>query len=142
MCGPAHRQTELSGPMAESRMLGHGQAMSRQSPAPKQTPWVWSDWIEPGFPETRSCRGSDNPGCCFQGPRFQKAASCCVWKPGGGAVTAETQISVGNIWVLSEMLKIVFFLTSPFFNLTLQSSFLNTYLIQAVTIKIIFITHT
>lgn len=52
------------------------------------------------------------------------------------------QISIGSIWVLSEMLKTVFFLISPFFNLTLQSSFLNTYHIQAGTIKIIFIMHT
>ena len=60
-----------------------------------------------------------------------------------GAVLSQLkQISIGSIWVLSEMLKIVFFLISPFFNLTLQSSFLNIYHIQAGTIKIIFIMHT
>ena len=128
-------------PMVESLMLRHGQAMSRRSPAPKQTPWVWSDWIEPSFPEAHSCRGSDNPGCCFQGSRRRPFPAESGSLRAG--LSQLKQISTGNIQVLSEMLKIVFFLISPFFNLTSQSfSFLNTYLIQASTIKIIFIMRT
>lgn len=93
--GPACCQTELLGPTAAFHMLGHGQATSRRSRAPRKTPQVWSDWTELTSRRLGAHFDMDSPGW-FLGHILEKAALPLeTGRPGGGPAAAGKQISMG-----------------------------------------------
>ena len=127
-------------PMVESLMLRHGQAMSRRSQHPSKHPGSGQTGLSPASQRPTAVGALTTLGAVFRAHGSRRRPFPAESGSLRAGLSQLKQISTGNIRVSSEMLKIVFFLISPFFNLTPQSfSFLNTYLIQASTIKIIFI---